>query len=301
MFALAVAPSALVETNMPKLFLHPGSPKAGSTYLQIFCRQNAELLAERGVQFIPEFRHIDYRDLYSGEEARYADNFECDVLSKVDSDMRIVLLSFENIGGDPFWPDGLFARGPKIAEGLLPLLSGFSEIQTLWIHRDLGSFLLSAYNQRKKQGRKITFPEFTEMVRARDYGYNHIIELLEIFAGKGPVSVMLFEELQLRPKRFLRQFFKLMDVTVDDKFDMNPPNKNPSISEEGAKILEFSKDLLKPDDFTALRKLLQKRLPKTGYTVDEEAFLAEFKDRFDAENATFLSAAKGLGTLYSII
>ncbi|MAQ84561.1 MAG: hypothetical protein CMH12_15155 [Maritimibacter sp.] len=274
----------------PKLLLHPGSSQGGSTWIQNLCGRNPEILAQQHFHYLHDFRKLPFDALGSDDPAP----FHAALDSFLDRDApegstETVFLSNENALGDPMHAGGLFAMAPAMARDMLPLFDRFDAAQVIYVWRPLDRFLLSAYNQRKKQGSKITFSAYADTAAARGYDSRHVIETLRILSTRAQVTVIDFEFLSERPRRFAAEFFRLAGVALPEGFDYVQGGRNPSIRPEGIKILEHAKDFLERKDYMDLRKFVQARFPKTGFTDEEQGFLDDWAGRCAANEKTRLA------------
>ena len=269
------------------LYLHPGSPKGGSTWIQDFCIKNRQNLEIQNFEYIHDFRELDFECLMGDNHSAFFNGLDNKILKKLPQNSEKVFLSYENVLGDPLFKEGLFAMAPTIAKNLTPINNSFSKTVVIWIYRPIGSLLLSVYNQRKKQGAKLTFENFTSMIEQRDYDSRFLIEALRVLSQNAEIHVFNFSDLQARPKRFLRNFFNLMHTSLDENFDLTSPQRNPSVREEGLKVLEFAKDVLDQQEYNALRQFMQAKMPKTEYSKKELAFLESHKQRFESDDTLF--------------
>ncbi|WP_425054031.1 hypothetical protein [Psychromarinibacter sp. S121] len=264
----------------PKLLLHPGSSQGGSTWIQNLCGRNPEVLTEQHFHYLHDFRKLPFEALGTDDPAPF--HAALDTFLDRDAPQggdETVFLSNENALGDPMRPGGLFAKAPAMARVMLPLFDHFGAAQVIYVWRPLDRFLLSAYNQRKKQGNKITFAAYADTVAARNYDSRHVIEALRILSERAEVTVIDFEFLVERPRRFAAEFFRLSGVVLPEGFDYVQDGRNPSIRPEGIKILEHAKDFLERKEYMDLRKFVQARFPKTGFTGEEQSFLDDWAGR----------------------
>lgn len=279
------------------LLLHPGSPKGGSTWIQDFCLQNEDLFAAQDFQYVHAFRNLDFPELQGEDPSRFLDQIDALLDTETDTqDPGTVFLSYENLFGDPLIKEGMFHPAPTIARNFLPVLKRFSDTRVVWIFRPMDSFLLSVFNQRKKQGSKITFDSFGTMIEERQYTMERISDALRVLADAAEIHVMEFEMLGARPRRFIGDFFALGGVKIDRHFNFAKAQRNPSVREDGLKILEYASTLLSKSDYMKLRKFCQKTFPKTGYSADETAFIERFRTRFADSDQLFRDTVSGFAT-----
>lgn len=296
----------------PRLLLHPGSSQGGSTWIQSLCLRNAEPLGAQGFHYLHEFRDLPFPKLATDDPTEFHAALDAYLDAKIptlpetaDGDEKTVFLSHENAFGDPLYDAGLFAQAPGLARNLMHMFDRFSAVDVIYVWRPLDRFLLSVYNQRKKQGSKITFPGYRKTLEGRQTDSRHVVKALRLLSGTAKVHIIHFAFLAKRQRRFAAEFLGLGGVRLDADFDFAQNARNPSISPEGIKILEFAKDLLDKPRYMEMRKFVQAKLPKEGMTAEEKDFLADWAERSAtndrvsrdklAEFAHFIDMPKELG------
>lgn len=276
----------------PKLLLHPGSSQGGSTWIQNLCTRNADRLKAQDFHYLHDFRALPFNALAEDAPAPFHEALDAFLARDMpDGDAATVFLSNENALGDPL-QDRLFGHAPRMAENLLPLFDRFGPAQVVYVWRPLDRFLLSVFNQRKKQGAKMTFESFSRQAEARAYDSGAVVEALRILSRKAEIRVMDFEFLSKRPRRFAAEFFALGGVELGEGFDFVQGGRNPSIRPEGIRILEHAKDFLDKGEYLELRKFVQAKFPKTDFTPEERAFLDAWAERSRENDARMKGALK---------
>ena len=284
-----------------RLLLHPGSSQAGSTWFQNFCVKNQAPLADRNCVYLRKFRSLNFNLLATDDPAPFYRDFDALLAENPPrQDGELLVLSEERAFGDPLYKEGLFAVGPAMARNLLPLFDRFETSQVIYVWRPLDRFLLSAYNQRKKQGSKLTFETYSEMVDERAYDSRYVVEALEILSERTPVAVIDFNMLTERPRRFISEIFGLAGLKVDRTFEFIRGGSNPSIRSDAMKILEVAKDVLSSEDYGELRKIMQARFAKTEMEPYENAFLEHWKERSEENERTMRARLKSFAKLLVI-
>ena len=208
---------------MKKLLLHIGMPKAGSTSIQHFLKDNEELLAARQIHYLKagmgreQTKHSKLAQPFASTliptaTRRKLPKVKLDATAKdldqaleeiASTDYSVYVISVEELF--PTFVDDLTIPDSKVAELYLQWFSKLSEICEITVvvylrRQDL--FVESLYAQFQKGGgsplRLLTFDEFLSNLKAVGvFDYEQIIQNLTQLPGVNGVIVRPFERSQL--------------------------------------------------------------------------------------------------------
>ncbi|PRX45437.1 hypothetical protein B0I33_109100 [Prauserella shujinwangii] len=148
-----------MTSTRPRLYLHIGTPKTGTTYLQDVCWHNRELLAEDGVRYPGTAADSQFRaviDVMSGRFPDWHDRVVPGSWAAIVAESREAVES----GRSVFLSHELLApASPDEARRVLDDLS-FAEIHIVCTARNLASQIPSVWQEDVKNGHRFGFREF---------------------------------------------------------------------------------------------------------------------------------------------
>ena len=220
-----------------KLILHVGTPKTGTTSLQVYLDKKQSKLRKKGIiypsrshnQDAPKHQWFE-KNLVRTHPQNLLDNFR-DILSQVDDKTHTILLSSEGIYNH--WWD--FSQESK---ALLFELSKLFEIN-MWVwFRDPIDFAESFYKQCLRNpvveqipcyGRDLSFAEILEDPWFKQHlDYKGFIDECELLFGETTISVFAYQN------DTVKTISKLLDL--DTPHDNPTPRKNTSMSDVAAEL-----------------------------------------------------------------
>lgn len=191
--------------TLPRLILHVGTPKTGTTSLQYFLRNNYEHLREQGVLYPlsvlthqrPPKHQWMMSDLIQADAAGFTTRVSS-ALAESDARIHTVILSTEGIYNH--WWDY-----PTGTRDLLKVLTNtFLSVSVLVVFREPLSFALSLYKQALKNparpsakcyGQDWTFERMLEDPWFRKHlDYAGFIEEVEAIFGPDTVDALRYED-----------------------------------------------------------------------------------------------------------
>jgi hypothetical protein len=182
---------------MPRLFVHIGTPKTGSTAIQYFLARNFEALRDRGVNFIREGRKREAHNLVL--QARRAGNIAA-VMDKVVAEIESRPEATHVLTSEMYF-------GAGAAQDLADALPGAlrRETRILVYLRRQDRFLEALYKQRVKTGRY--HGDALDFARAKLGNGNYLRALAPYAEAFGPENILV------RP--FERQLFRDGNIVCD--------------------------------------------------------------------------------------
>lgn len=225
---------------MPRLYLHIGTPKTGTTSIQDFCFANYRALARRGYWY-PVFpdvssgngRFIKYAafrpdgSLETPEQERRWRRY-MDVLSRGFRRHPNIVLSEEGIWRREGWP-GMWRRLRREADA-----RGF-ELRVIVYLRRQDRFLTSWWAQVVKTGTTdCCHMRWEEMLAQAeswlpmDY-YSRLEEIAAVF-GRESIDVRVYDRDRFRNRDVREDFLEAIGLSMDADFVPGDGERNPSLS-----------------------------------------------------------------------
>lgn len=216
-----------------KLFLHIGTNKTATTYLQSILATNTKILEQFGCSY-PEtgrenrIQHLDLAKLLLKLPERQiaaANSWESDfnkTLDQLNQELcgrQNIIVSSEALNQPERYVDRRIER----------LFSMFDEIEIIIYLRDHASYLLSWFNSRVwREVETRSFPEFCESV---EISYCKKLESLARLGGVSQVNVRPFFPPVMKGQDILTDFLGVIDPSIEvDAFDRSRARRNFSLS-----------------------------------------------------------------------
>ncbi len=214
---------------MPRLFLHIGTPKTGSTAIQYFLARNFEPLRAQGINFVREGRKREAHNLVL--QARRKGHIR-DVMDKVVAEIETRPETTHVITSEMYFGAG---AAQDLADALPDHLR--QETRILVYLRRQDGFLEALYKQRVKTGRY--HGDALEFARAK-LGNGDYLRTLAPYAaafGQGNIIVRPFERHHFRDGNIVCDAADLFGVTGMEDLFVPGSVDNLTLSHEVTKIL----------------------------------------------------------------
>lgn len=208
----------------PRLVLHIGTHKTGTTTIQKFAAANRAALSEKGLHYpalVPSFgprnpghHHLAHALSDEGSPSVTRDEALAFIdKARKDADGRTVLLSAE-----PFFRHVLGARGDAdywtarhaYIRAVAEALSGF-DVTVMVVFRRLDDFVQSLYKESVLQSRYARPIEDFVRERITSFEYGRQLDLWEDVFGKKALLISLYDK-SVRGRATVDQFFALLGV-----------------------------------------------------------------------------------------
>lgn len=240
-----------------KLIIHLGMAKSASTFLQNIAINNKSILESNSLDYIHEFRNVSV----DHEELKIFFSRE---IKKRDQNINM-LFSNENFL-NPSEPDsgGVYKGAKKSIETLKNSLLEFipiADFQFIFISRNILEFYISQYVQLKKQGANIDIDRHLSKLNSVSFFLKNIDDALDSLRLIGKVNVIDFSTIKEDAHFFVNSFFNICGLK-DVNLKYSTEIVNPSIDENGMKILDICKCSLKKREYISMRKMVQAYFPK---------------------------------------
>jgi len=264
--------------NKPKLFIHIGVHKTGSTSMQKFMMNNRSFLANESIIVLPKFPNFpnenDQNLRISWEKFEENSILFLNYLSSNNSSKsKKYFLSYEGYSGN--YLDR--SNAPQIARSLKKITNSFDTKIIIFLRRqDL--FLESIYKQIIQEGSSISFRKF---IQNYDYESLNWYKLLKVFSnnfGSENIILRIFSKEDLPQSNSLyHEFGEILDSQTLRSVN-NVEKQNVSIDINELYFMSIINNYLSPDNVKFVRYILQN---KKRRTTKFNNFLLTYKDRLE--------------------
>jgi hypothetical protein len=224
----------------PKIILHCGAPKTGSTSFQHLLYANVDRLAEAGF-YCPSVsrkkRLTDDIRILLGEALRPQNDNQMflyrirNVLEEIQasSGAHTLIISNESILGKPFSmrQSVFYPRVDELAARIRLALDEY-EVEVRFVIRDYSGFLPSWYVQSVRMGSKLTFEEFLATYDFDEVDWNIPVQALRKHFGADNVGVFDHADLVKDSHAFLTAMFPDVMAALGER-GLDLQHKNSSI------------------------------------------------------------------------
>ena len=271
----------------PKIVVHVGAHKTGTSLIQKYMRDKPRQLTPFGVRPISRGQTntlIGWGEVLIEHPALLSDRI---AEESADPTARYVVASHENTLGRPHLASGdhLYPEAATRVAALTGILRDHDAMVIMYL-RPQAAFLESYYLQLVQQGESFTFDQWLDRVDFDRVSWSPVVEMLRNAIGPDRVAIGDFEEIRSGQEPFLAGFFRRIDPAID----LTPrytAKRNLSISEKGLQIaLAANPHLRTADEKKQMRDFLQKHFSNAVYPrpilfSDQQRALLE--DRYGAE------------------
>ncbi|MGH3797422.1 MAG: hypothetical protein ACRDSP_21345 [Pseudonocardiaceae bacterium] len=238
----------------PRLFLHVGTPKTGTTYLQDLLWRNRRELRRRGVCYPGE--HCDAHFL-AAMDLQGATAEELGIVSLPGAWNRLVYQVASTRGTVVISHELFSPMGPDRIERVLEAFRG-CELHVVCTARDLGRQLPAVWQENLKNRHTLGFAQFLDSVRNSADGHwlgelfwrmQDVPDVLRRWAATLPpqrVHVVTVPPAGSAPGQLWRRFATVLGVHPDNLDDI-PTEPNHSLGPAEAQLLRKLNLVLPPD------------------------------------------------------
>jgi len=243
-----------MSNTKPRLYLHIGSSKTGSSAIQAFMAQNTEQLAARGFWYptigrqddiqLLDAHHLLASGISFGATALHKAFFDKNNMSEYFSDCIEQLKAGAAdrpqcatvLSSEYLW--GLIS--PRFIGRISELTEDFDTKIIVYLRRqDL--WLQSMYNERVKAGERKSFSAWSAEFLKRPrvcLNYMRILRQWASVVGRKNVIVQVYEK-SPRPQDIYADFASVLSISDIDGFAIPLNTVNPSADARGMSILRF--------------------------------------------------------------
>lgn len=234
------------KDGKPILYLHVGTPKTGTSAIQVFCRDNVEVLQKNGYDY-PMFdtgfdhvgRHRNGHFLISNMIEDGKENIEkqkevrAEGFKKVEEAFkryRNVILSDEGI-----WHAAVYRKNVK---DVWQIIKNHAEkcgyqVKIIVYLRRQDRMAVSWLNQQIKEGqntfRAMTWQQFLDGKKRVILDYYSQLENIAAVYGKDNIIVRVYEKERFEGGRIESDFLKCVGLEMGDEYKIKTGRENPSL------------------------------------------------------------------------
>jgi len=250
---------------MPRLFLHIGTHKTGSTVLQQTFRANSRLLAQRGIKWLPPFPNVRTFTRQTAVDESFIQSYRQYLRQRVDrakQGTHRYLMSYEGFSGDP-WTG--YKNVGAIATMLNEVTAEFNPTIIVYLRRQ-DEFVESFYIQTIQGGRSWSFEEFLGQTDASWYCWESLVGSYARLFGRESIVVRRYGKSFLPEKdSLLRDFVDVLGIGPCT-FKRRPSWTNTSQSPGAVELARLCNPHLTPEEQHQFRLLLQTASPRQPLT-----------------------------------
>ncbi|MBQ0930926.1 hypothetical protein KAK07_03570 [Ideonella sp. 4Y16] len=272
---------------MPKLILHVGTGKTGTTSIQLALKRNEEALAQLGYHVVESRRTMPR----SAKHKLAWDNPDHPGWAEWAAEAARVLPTGRHmiLSNEGLWrldPDHL-SHFAEVFKGFEPMVVMYVREQVEWIQ----SSLLQKQKQVYKRFDLDSDDRVNRWIRRRPLDYLKVCQGMELALGEGCVHARVFQRSSFYDKDLLADFFHAIGIAEPQKLNLEQEETNPSLAAQFAALLMKVK---RDEGASSLRNKqvqdLACRLTANG--VGSRFFMsrervAELRERFRVSNELF--------------
>ncbi len=268
----------------PKIILHFGAHKTGTSLLQKFMRDRASEINEASIFAIS--RSETNTLLGWGDQfVKNLSNLTNRIDSISDNGFKYIVASHENALGHPFIDGGksLYPSASELIGKYRDYLSPY-DVHFVFYIRDTADFLESYYIQTVQEGSGKSFRKWLQSYGDFEYlSWRPLVEAIKL-ANFNSYSIINFSDsIRQGQKQFIAQFLStFMEDTANlPEIDYNA-NRNISVGSLGLKLLKAcNKHVTTAEERKLLRKFFQANFNNTKYekpkllSEDQKSFILQ--------------------------
>lgn len=231
----------------PKIILHCGAPKTGSTSFQHLLYANIDLLSNAGFYCPSVSRKKRVKDdirIMLGSILRAENDNQNfiyrirEVLAEIHAETgaHTLIISNEGMLGKPFshrYP-AFYERADELAERIRLTLDDY-DVEARFVIRDYAGFLPSWYVQSVRMGSKLAFEDFPEVYDLDSVTWKTPVRALRKHFGTEAVGIYDHADLVKDPQAFLAAMFPDIMAALGER-GRQLPAKNISIGGDMVEI-----------------------------------------------------------------
>lgn len=284
-------------TKKPKLDLHIGTHKTGTSAIQASLNLNRNRLRRQGVIFLG-CPHEKFNPLMRATQieptmvAAMKDFFD----KRITNDSARYLLSWEGLSGDPY--NG-YTNSPVVAETIHQASQGLDARIILYLRRQ-DDFIESLYTQLIHEGGSESFKDFISRLDEPMFNWQRLVDSFAARFGHKRIIVRPYSKSALPTSTSLfEDFFSILGVDSGSlRFSENLLSKNSGYSRQALELARQCNPWLQPQEQRQLRMLLRvisHKDPFQSYSywteADRASWLARYADTNRQVARTYLEHA----------
>lgn len=235
----------------PRLVIHAGRHKTGTTAIQKFLYDNAPALARQGVVYpdvgLDGVAHHQlawaYGEGQSGRMRETDKSIWAEIAGKCSDNTRCVIVSSESL----YRP----LIDTNNAREIMDMLPGF-DIEILVYVRNQLDFVESSYAQRVKAGHIV--PSVSEWVTSSGVDYEQQISGIAAGFGESNIKVRVYDRAVFEGGSIFTDFISACGLDWDESFDIPQDKVNTSLTPKALSICKRSNEIHSEEAIADRRK-----------------------------------------------
>lgn len=268
--------------SKPKIILHFGAHKTGTSLLQKFMRDRSSVINESSIFAISRSE----TNTLLGWGDKFVKN-PTSLINRIDSiskeGFKYIVVSHENGLGRPFMDGGksLYPSASELLEKYRYYLTSY-DVHLVYYIRDTADFLESYYIQTVQEGSGKSFRKWLQSYGDCEYlSWGPLVEAIKLSNFNSFSIINFSDSIRQGQKQFIAQFFStFIEDTVNLPEIDYDASRNISVGALGLKLLkECNKHVTKAEERRLLRKFFQTNFNNTKYekpkllSEDQKSFI----------------------------
>lgn len=243
--------------NKPKLILHIGTHKTGSSLIQAALIKHSSQLKKENIIVLPDFEFAHelmkvktYDDKYVQLGKQYLRGI---LPKKIKTKNYTFVMSFEGFSGNPL--EG-YSNSMIIAQILHEIFTDFSTTIVVYLRRQ-DQFIESLYTQQIHNGGSQSFKEFLSVIKKVTFNWHLLVENYATFFEKRNIIVKLYDHKYINKNNALiNDFAKIIGAKCIKNFE-SKSSQNYGYSRDALELARICNPYLSEEEKYILRKILQ--------------------------------------------
>lgn len=215
---------------MTTLYLHVGTPKTGTSYLQNFLGDNRKVLNKQGFIF-PDFQ-MRFEGIGKSRNAHFlitADEKAEEIYQASVAQLQEISKQYEKI---ILSEEGLWNNDKNIAKFVSDMKKNDIEIKIVVYLRRQDLYIQSKWAQNVKENMEMSFYEYIQSKQKKGLNYYKKLNALAEIVGKENMLVRVYEKQQFvgKNKDLLSDFLETTGIAWDEEFKILDSKRNPSLT-----------------------------------------------------------------------
>ncbi len=271
--------------SMPKLFIHIGTHKTGTTAIQSALKESRARLESEGINYlqIPRAILADWTKKPLGEQEIYdGRNFLKKAVEKCrKDDFSRFIISSEAFSGTVYQG---YKNSRLVSENLRAVTSGFDVNIIVYLRRQ-DDFIESMYTQMIHEGRSISFRDYVDQLDNLSFRWDLLLNDYARSFDKNNIIVRRYHKKYLPNKESILNEFGGLIGARSLSLESNSRPTNQGYSRDALEIARLINPHLTKDDRREFRQLLQRtqtKEPFDNYSFfsweERESILSRYSD-----------------------
>lgn len=275
----------------PKLYIHIGTQKTGSTVIQKTLQKNKRSLKNEDIHYLGRYRKLARKMRTISDVDPQLNQSLCDAITK---DIKNIEYSAESsfiISNEKFTGDKMigYKNTGVIAKSLFEITKSLDlDVYIIVYLRRQDEFFESTYQQKVYSGETCTFEQFLNKVGKFDFHWDSLLESYADVFGKNKIIVNRYHKTYLPGVNSLIQNFGEVIGSDFLKTYENSLTENPGLTRDVVEITRITNSFLNKREKKQIRDLLKSVNSKNvfqKYDYFNPQLRTEYLSRYEETNA----------------